>query len=234
MRLMHMDPPIHMNVKKIRRLMKKYGLFCPIRKANPYRRMAKAMATNNIAPNLVNREFEKHGPRKILLTDITYIINGKAPRVYMSTIIDAYTKEILSWVLSDFLWVNPKFCVNAELWCKIEQKYFKAGAAQAAAAFSTKITALRGDVKGGGVSLRPSRPLTCLHAAGQSGMRSAKNTANCAWIMLQSCRQPVHFFVISIMAKYSIFSRLSSVGNTDFDLVTFRSCRLKPSIALVV
>ncbi|MGO5095424.1 hypothetical protein ACTQ34_06315 [Agathobaculum sp. LCP25S3_E8] len=48
--------------------------------------------------------------------------------------------------------VNPKFCVNAKLWCKIEQKYFKAGAAQAAAAFSTKITALRGDVKGGGVS----------------------------------------------------------------------------------
>ena len=42
--------------------------------------------------------------------------------------------------------VNPKFCVNAKLWCKIEQKYFKAGAAQAAAAFSTKITALRGDV----------------------------------------------------------------------------------------
>lgn len=25
MRLLHMDPPIHMNVKKIRRLMKKYG-----------------------------------------------------------------------------------------------------------------------------------------------------------------------------------------------------------------
>lgn len=58
------------------------------------------------------------------------------------------------------VWVNPKFCVNAKLWCKIEQKYFKAGAAQAAAAFSTKITALRGDVKGGGVSLRSSRLLT--------------------------------------------------------------------------
>lgn len=56
--------------------------------------------------------------------------------------------------------VNPKFCVNAKLWCKIEQKYFKAGAAQAAAAFSTKITALRGDVKGGGVILRSSRLLT--------------------------------------------------------------------------
>ena len=56
--------------------------------------------------------------------------------------------------------VNPEFCVTAKLWCKIEQKCFKAGAAQAAAAFSTKITALRGDVKGGGVSLRSSRLLT--------------------------------------------------------------------------
>ena len=45
--------------------------------------------------------------------------------------------------------------------------------------------------------------------------------------MLQSCRRPVHFLVISIMARimarYSIFSRLSSVGNTDLDLVTLRS-----------
>ena len=32
--------------------MKKYGLFCPIRKANPYRRMANALKTNNVAQNL--------------------------------------------------------------------------------------------------------------------------------------------------------------------------------------
>ena len=38
----HWDPPVVMNVKKIRRLMDKYGLVCPIRKANPYRRMAQA------------------------------------------------------------------------------------------------------------------------------------------------------------------------------------------------
>lgn len=100
MRLLHMNPPVHMNIKKIRRLMQKYNLFCPIRKANPYRRMAKAMTTAYVAPNLLNREFETQGPRKVLLTDITYIINGKAPRCYMSTIIDACTKELLAWVLS--------------------------------------------------------------------------------------------------------------------------------------
>ena len=73
MRLLHMNPPVVMNVKKIRRLMKKYGLMCNIRKANPYRRMAKAIKTNNVADNLVKREFEKYGPRRILLTDITYV-----------------------------------------------------------------------------------------------------------------------------------------------------------------
>ena len=103
---LHMSPPVHMNIKKIRRLMKKYGLFCPIRKANPYRRMAKALKTDAVADNLLNREFELHGPRSVLLTDITYIINGKAPRCYMSTIIDDCTKELLAWVLSESLEID--------------------------------------------------------------------------------------------------------------------------------
>ena len=78
--------------------MKKYDLRCPIRKANPYRRMAKAIATNNVAPNVVNREFWRE-PRKILLTDITYLFfeNGKC---YLSTILDAFTHEILAYRVS--------------------------------------------------------------------------------------------------------------------------------------
>ena len=63
MRLLHMDPPVVMNVKKIYRLMKKYHLVCGIRKANPYRRMAKALRTSNVADNLLMREFEAYGPR---------------------------------------------------------------------------------------------------------------------------------------------------------------------------
>jgi len=106
MRLLHLKPPVNMNLKKIRRLMHKFGLFCPIRKANPYRRLIKALKTNAVADNLLNREFEIHGPRMVLLTDITYIINGKAPRCYMSTIIDACTKELLAWVLSESLEVD--------------------------------------------------------------------------------------------------------------------------------
>lgn len=102
MRLLHLTPPVVMNIKKIRRLMNKYGLFCPVRKANPYRRMAKALRTNHVADNLVNREFEDYGPRKVLLTDITYIpYDGRF--CYLSTILDAFTKQILSYVLSESL-----------------------------------------------------------------------------------------------------------------------------------
>ena len=103
--LLHMEPPILMNIKKIRRLMRKYNLFCPTRKANPYRRIQKAIKTSNYADNLVQREFECYGPRMILLTDITYIpYNGVF--AYLSTILDAYTKQILSYVLSDSLEVD--------------------------------------------------------------------------------------------------------------------------------
>ena len=55
------------------------------------------MKTAQVAPNLLNREFESRGPRAVLLTDITYITGDKAPRCYLSTIIDACTKELLAW-----------------------------------------------------------------------------------------------------------------------------------------
>jgi transposase InsO family protein len=103
--MIHWREPVVMNLKKVRRLMNKYGLVCPIRKANPYRRMAKALKTNTVAKNLLNREFTEHGPRKVLLTDITYIpYNGTF--CYLSTILDAYTKQVLSYALSDSLEVD--------------------------------------------------------------------------------------------------------------------------------
>jgi transposase InsO family protein len=96
---------ILMNHKKIRRLMRKYGLCCPIRKANPYRRMAKAIRTNAVADNSLQRRFREHGPRKVFLTDITYIPLGR-DFCYLSVIKDAYTKQALSHVLSPSLEVD--------------------------------------------------------------------------------------------------------------------------------
>lgn len=105
MGLIHMDPPVVMNLKKIRRLMEKYNLVCPIRRANPYRQMAKALKTCNVADNLVQRKFEEYGPRVVLLTDITYLpYNGVF--AYLSTVLDAFTKQILAYVVSESLQVD--------------------------------------------------------------------------------------------------------------------------------
>ena len=69
--------------------MDKFNLSCPYRGPNPYKRMAKALKTSNVADNLLNREFEEYGPRVVLLTDITYLpYNGTF--AYLSTVIDAF------------------------------------------------------------------------------------------------------------------------------------------------
>jgi transposase InsO family protein len=101
MGLLHVG--IVMNVKKVRRLMRKFGLKCKIRRANPYRRMMRALDECAAVPNEVNREFETYGARKILLTDITYLKRGDGMFSYLCTFIDACTKEILGYALQESL-----------------------------------------------------------------------------------------------------------------------------------
>lgn len=103
MRLLHKG--IRMNLKKIRRLMNKYGLKCPYRGPNPYRQMAKAIKTNAVFPNVVDRHFLAGGVRKVLLTDITYIFYDTGV-CYLSTILDAFTREILAYELSTNLQIE--------------------------------------------------------------------------------------------------------------------------------
>ena len=90
-----------MNLKKIRCLMKKMGLFCPIRKANSLRRIAKAIGTNSVFTNKLNRQFATSRPGQHLLTDISYLYYGANGRAYLSTIKDASTNEIIAYSVSD-------------------------------------------------------------------------------------------------------------------------------------
>lgn len=89
------------NLKRIRRIMKKYGIVCPIRKANPYRRMMKATKEHRVVPNQLNRQFKQGVPGKALLTDITYLKYGKSQKAYLSTILDSSTNEIMAYHISD-------------------------------------------------------------------------------------------------------------------------------------
>jgi len=104
MTLLHMG--ILMNRKKVQRLMRKFNLFCPIRKPNPYKRMARAKQEAATKPNLLKRDFKANGPRSSLLTDITYLFYGRGKKAYLSTIKDSFTNQILSYVLSDSLEVD--------------------------------------------------------------------------------------------------------------------------------
>ena len=67
--------------------------------------MAKAMRTNAVADNQLQRRFKAFGARRVFLTDITYIPFRKE-FVYLSVILDAFTEQVMSYELSDSLEVD--------------------------------------------------------------------------------------------------------------------------------
>ena len=97
---------INYNLKRIRRIMKKYDIICPHRSANAYRRMMKATKEHSVLPNLLNREFKQDTPVKVLLTDITYLFYKNGHKSYLSTILDTSTNEVLAYNISKSLKIN--------------------------------------------------------------------------------------------------------------------------------
>mgnify|MGYP001196921873 CR=1 FL=1 len=94
---------IVMNHKKIRRLMKQYGLVAEIRRRNPYKQIAKATQEHRTAPNVLERNFDQRTPYKALGTDITYLYYGNGQRSYLFVIRDLATGEIVAHRLSSSL-----------------------------------------------------------------------------------------------------------------------------------
>lgn len=91
---------IIMNHKKIRRLMKKYGLVTEIRRRNPYKHMAKATQEHRTAPNVLERKFNQEAPYKAFGTDVTYLYHGNGQRSYLSIILDLATAEVVAYTVS--------------------------------------------------------------------------------------------------------------------------------------
>lgn len=95
---------ITMNRKRIQRIMRKYKIICPIRQANPYKRMARSIKGHHIHENHVKRNFKPGKPFTVLLTDITYFTFGrKNTRGFLSAIKDSQTGEILARAASTSL-----------------------------------------------------------------------------------------------------------------------------------
>jgi putative transposase len=97
---------VEMNHKKIRRLMRKYGLIAKVRNANPYKKISKATQEHKTCPNILKREFNQEEPGKVLLTDITYLYYSNGQKAYLSCVKDGSTNEILAHYLSTSLKMN--------------------------------------------------------------------------------------------------------------------------------
>lgn len=96
-----LDTP--MNHKKILRLMRKFNFFSKVRRANPYRKIAKATEVHRTVPNHLNREFKQDEPGKVFLTDITYLQFSGGLTAYLSCVKDVATREIVAYELSTSL-----------------------------------------------------------------------------------------------------------------------------------
>lgn len=94
------------NLKKIKRIMNEYNIYPTLPKKDAY----KGQATHNHEcarfQNHVNQNF-KVQPRKVILTDITYLYYGLQRELcYLCCFKDAYTKEILGFSMSKSMTVK--------------------------------------------------------------------------------------------------------------------------------
>src|SRR5690606_24456658 len=88
---------IHVNHKRVYRLMKLLQLQAVIRRRRPYTQYASH--GNERLPNVLNRQFEADQPDRKWVTDVTYLtVNGQ--RMYLSVILDLFNNEVVSYQLS--------------------------------------------------------------------------------------------------------------------------------------
>lgn len=106
---------IIMNPKKIKRLMKKYGLVTKVRRRNPYKQIAKATQEHRTAPNILQRKFDRETPYKAFGTDVTYLYDGSGQRSYLSIIRDMTTSEIVAHYVSASLGMELALEVLAQV-----------------------------------------------------------------------------------------------------------------------
>lgn len=87
---------IHMNHKRVQRLMSELGIQAVIRKKRPYYGKKEAYV---VSDNHLNREFKAEQPNQKWVTDITYLMfNGQ--RLYLSAIKDLFNNEIVAYHIS--------------------------------------------------------------------------------------------------------------------------------------
>ncbi len=86
-----------MNLKKIARIKKEYGIATKIRKKNPYNVAFKKGLEHRTAPNILQQNFKVAKPDGVYSTDVSYLIYKNSMRAYLSAVKDLATKEIVGF-----------------------------------------------------------------------------------------------------------------------------------------
>jgi transposase InsO family protein len=84
--------------KKVGQLMRLHGIKAHYIKQ--YKRTSKDSDFAKELKNILKRDFQPVAPNTVWCTDITYIWTGEDEFVYLTSIMDLYSRKIISWTLS--------------------------------------------------------------------------------------------------------------------------------------
>ena len=85
-------------LRRIRRIMKKYGMDCGIRKKNED---APVFMKENKKPNILRRRFRLFKPNTVRVTDVTYLYLSNGKKAYGSALMDPVTGVLIAFNVSD-------------------------------------------------------------------------------------------------------------------------------------
>src|SRR5699024_603033 len=116
------DYGIHMNEKRVARILDKFGLRCQIRQ----KRFKRRPHLHHIVPNILDRQFDAKKPGKKFCVDITYIPvkKGKVKWVYACVIIDLFNREAVAYATS----INQDIELVFRAVHQLKEKGFEKGA----------------------------------------------------------------------------------------------------------
>jgi len=100
---------VKMNLKKIARIKKEYGLETKIRKKNPHNIFAKKSLEARTAPNILRQKFRQKQPNRVYSTDISYLFYADGKRAYLSATKDLASKEIVAFNVSQSLGLDTAY-----------------------------------------------------------------------------------------------------------------------------
>lgn len=102
---------IKANRKKIQRIMKENELLSVVRskRYSPEAYKRRKELKENIPENLLKRNFTSGTPRKVFVTDITYLFTTSGV-YYLNIIEDLFNREIVAWKIGDS--PDAKLCID--------------------------------------------------------------------------------------------------------------------------